>query len=260
MKSVFFFALLWSLSLKAETVTFGPKVPVGSGEASSFVKTDDSQVITSLGLVFSGKALEGLPADLADHDYEYAIDLPANISAPPFDHMTMNWNPHGHEPTEIYGVPHFDFHFYFITKHEQHMILCDGTDNAICMKQPIPEDTPPFYVPGPGGVPMMGWHWVDPRSPEFNGQPFTTTYVYGFYDGKMIFLEPMMALAFLQTKPQFTKEVPLPTNVGTPGKYPANYSLMYDSVQDLYWLSLEKLTELTKLRVRSIESGHQTLL
>jgi hypothetical protein len=244
MKSLFLIAFLFSFNAHSETVVLGPATNVGNGQASSFVKLDDYQTITSLGIVFAGKCLEGLPPDRV-HEYEYGIDLPANISAPPFDHFTMNWNPHGHEPSEIYGVPHFDFHFYYITKHEQHMIPCDGTDNATCLKQPIPEYVPPYYVPGPGGVPMMGWHWVDPRSPEFNGQPFTTTYIYGFYNGEMIFLEPMLALSFLQTKPQFTKEVPLPTNAAKQGHYPASYSLAYDSVQDLYWLSLEKLTELT---------------
>ncbi len=246
MKSLFLFAFLFSITAWAETVILGPAESIGSGQASSFVKTDESQKILSLGLVFSGKCLEGLP-ESRGHDYEYNLDLPAEISVPPFDHFTMNWNPHGHVPEEIYGVPHFDFHFYFITKHQQHMIGCDGSDDAVCMKQPVPEYIPPYYVSGPGGVPMMGWHWIDFRSPEFHGQPFTTTYIYGFYNGEMIFLEPMMALSFLKTKPQFTKEVPLPKNAAIPGNYPANYSLLYDSVQDLYWLSLEKLTELSPL-------------
>ncbi|WP_168196621.1 DUF5602 domain-containing protein [Bdellovibrio sp. ZAP7] len=243
MKSFFVAIFLFSFAAHSESVILGPTQNIGEGQASSFVKMDETKVITSLGLVFSGKSLQGLP-DSKGHDYEYNLDLPEGVSAPPFDHFTMNWNPHGHVPDEIYGVPHFDFHFYFITKHEQHMIPCDGTDDATCMKQPPAEYIPPFYISGPGGVPMMGWHWVDFRSPEFHGQPFTTTYIYGFYNGEMIFLEPMIARSFLQTKPQFTKEVPLPKSVAKPGNYPANYSLMYDSVQDLYWLSLEKLTEL----------------
>jgi hypothetical protein len=242
MKLLFVTMLIYFYSLAgySETVILGPAENIGQGQASSFVKMDDSQKVTALGLVFSGKSLDGLP-ESKGHDYEYNLDLPAGISAPPFDHFTMNWNPHGHIPEEIYGVPHFDFHFYFITKHQQHMIGCDGTDNAICMKRPISEYVPPFYISGPEGTPMMGWHWVDFRSPEFHGQPFTTTYIYGFYNGEMIFLEPMMALSFLKTRPQFTKEVPLPKNVAKPGSYPANYSLAYDPVQDLYWLSLEKL-------------------
>lgn len=244
MKYLFLLVGTFSLSAHSENILFGPAKNIGSGQASSFVKMDVVQKVTSLGLVFSGKCLEGLP-ESRGHDYEYSLDLPASISLPPYDHFAMNWNPHGHIPEEIYGVPHFDFHFYFITKHQQHMIGCDGTDNAICMKQPISEYIPPFYISGPGGVPMMGWHWVDFRSPEFHGQPFTTTYIYGFYNGEMIFLEPMMALSFLKIRPQFTKEVPLPKYVAKPGSYPAKYSLAYDSVQDLYWLSLEKLTALT---------------
>ncbi|WP_413577587.1 hypothetical protein ACLVWU_04230 [Bdellovibrio sp. HCB290] len=244
MKWIFTTSLLLSFFAKAETIVFGPPATIGAGQASSFVKMDELQVITTIGMVFSGKVLEGLPADANRHEYEYALHLPEGVTAPPFNHFTMNWNPHGHAPTEIYGVPHFDFHFYFISEHQRHGIKCDGTDNAVCMKAPVDEYKPPFYAPGPEGVPMMGWHWVDLRSPELNGKPFTATYIYGFYNGEMIFLEPMITLSYLQTKPNISVEVPLPKKVATPGKYPARYSLTYDSVEDRFWLSLEKLTEL----------------
>ncbi|MEK2688376.1 DUF5602 domain-containing protein [Bdellovibrio sp. GT3] len=246
MKILFFFFLLTSMA-HAETTELGPPENIGLGQASSFVKKDDAQNITSLGIVFSGKVLEGLPADVSGHEYEYILKLPAGVTIPPFNHLTMNWNPHGHDPDVIYGVPHFDFHFYFISEHQRHQIKCDGSDDAVCMKQPIAEYKPAYYIAGPGGVPMMGWHWVDLRSPEFNGKPFTATYIYGFYNGEMIFLEPMIALSYLQTKPQFAADIPLPQKVAFPGKYPNRYSLSYDSVQDTYWLSLENLTDITGL-------------
>ena len=243
MKIFFFLLSLFSYQAHAENLILGAPENIGNGEALSFVRIDESQKITSLGLVFSGKCLEGLPQSRG-HDYEYNLDLPDGVTAAPFDHFTMNWNPQGHIPDEIYGVPHFDFHFYFITKHQQHLIACDGTDDAICMKAPIRDYVPPFYIAGPSGVPMMGWHWVDLRSPEFGGKPFTTTYIYGYYNGEMIFLEPMMALSFLKNHPQFAKDVPLPRHVARAGNYPGGYSMVYDPVQDLYWLSLEKLTPL----------------
>ncbi|WP_413586642.1 hypothetical protein [Bdellovibrio sp. HCB274] len=247
MKLFMIITLLTSYYAQAETVILGPATNIGLGQASSFAKLNDSQTIDSIGMVFSGKVLEGLPAGHR-HDYEYTLTLPPDISLPPFNHFTINWNPHGHAPTEIYGVPHFDFHFYFISEHQRHSIKCDGTDNAICMKQPRDEYKPRFYVPGPEGVPMMGWHWVDLRSPELNGKPFTASYIYGFYNGEIIFLEPMIALSYLQTKPQVTAQIPLPSNAAVPGKYPASYSLIYDSVRDLFWLSLEQLTEIKNVQ------------
>ena len=32
-----------------------------------------------------------------------------------FDHLTFQFNPHGHDPQFAYGVPHCDFHFYQIS-------------------------------------------------------------------------------------------------------------------------------------------------
>jgi hypothetical protein len=29
----------------------------------------------------------------------------------------------------------------------------------------------------------MGVHWIDPKSPEFNGGKFTQTFIFGSYDG-----------------------------------------------------------------------------
>ena len=42
----------------------------------------------------------------------------------------------------------------------------------------------------------MGWHWIDPLSPEFTGQPFSKTYIYGYYGGELSFVEPMITLAY----------------------------------------------------------------
>ncbi|QVI19640.1 hypothetical protein KHQ06_25160 [Nocardia tengchongensis] len=34
----------------------------------------------------------------------------------------MNWNAQGHAPTNLFGVPHFDFHFYMTDMAAQHAI------------------------------------------------------------------------------------------------------------------------------------------
>ncbi len=45
----------------------------------------------------------------------------------------------------------------------------------------------------------MGAHWVDPTSPEFTGAGFSRTFLYGFWDGHMNFLEPMITKAFIES-------------------------------------------------------------
>ncbi|MGI8637700.1 MAG: hypothetical protein ACR2KZ_20055, partial [Segetibacter sp.] len=54
---------------------------------------------------------------------------------------------------------------------------------------------PQNYFPG-APVPQMGKHFVDIASPELNGQPFTQTFIYGSYDSKVTFYEPMITLDF----------------------------------------------------------------
>lgn len=223
-------------SYAEKMIVTGPKVPLGLGWAASTVVVHHGKV-KNIGMILSGKALEGLP----HQDTETLIELPPSVFVPPYNHFIINWNPHGHEPAGVYDAPHFDFHFYFISYEDQHNILCDGSDNAVCLKQPDADKIPPYYVPGPAGVPMMGWHWVDPRSPEFNGKPFTATYIYGFYNGEVTFVEPMITLDFLKSYSSFCKDVPVPTTVSKPGYYPTNYSISYDVSTDTVSIMLNKL-------------------
>ena len=233
--------LLTPLTSSAEIQLNGPKVPVGQGWAASTISLRHGKVQT-VGIMMTGNSLEGLP----DIETEFILDLPPALFLPPYDHFVMNWNPHGHEPAGVYDVPHFDFHFYFISKEEVHNILCDGTDDDICLKRPDADHTPPYYVPGPAGVPMMGWHWIDPRSPEFNGKPFTATFIYGFYSGKMIFVEPMVTLDFLKNHSSTSKDIPVPKAVAKAGYYPTKYSVYYNAVTDMLLIVLNKMTWLNE--------------
>lgn len=46
-------------------------------------------------------------------------------------------------------------------------------------------------------VPGEGVHVEDVTAKEFYGQPFDTTLIYGFYNGKMAFVEPMVTRHYL---------------------------------------------------------------
>lgn len=243
MKFVFFMtAIVLSTQLaQAKTTLWGEAVSIGHGSARSFITLSSKKGPQKLGIALQGSVLEGLPD--TEHEYEYLIPLPDTGCLPPFKHIAINWNPHGHEPTEIYGAPHFDFHFYTISKETRDAITCSGPDEALCMKQPATDFIPPFYAPTPAGVPMMGWHWFDTRSPEFNGQPFTSTFIYGFYSGQVAFLEPMITRDFLLTHPDFQSEISVPAKVSTTGYYPDHYKVQYDSVKDFIYITLFNFTK-----------------
>ena len=40
------------------------------------------------------------------------------------DHVSLDFNPCGHPPIEIFGTPHYDFHIYLITPEERTCMTC----------------------------------------------------------------------------------------------------------------------------------------
>jgi len=63
--------------------------------------------------------------------------------------------------------------------------------------------------------------------------------VYGFFDGKMIFIEPMMTKAFLESKPNETKVMKVPGKYPAPGRYPTAYKVAHDATAKEYRVTLQ---------------------
>lgn len=217
----------------------GESKTIGNGTAYSWVRLDSDGKPLAMGINFSKSALTGLPEKTTQ---EYMLVLPEEAASTVFDHIAVDWNPQGHEPQGIYDKPHFDFHFYMISPDERDKIKASKEDFAKLSKKPAPEYIPKGYIPTPGGVPRMGAHWIDPTAPEFNGKPFKATFIYGFYNGKMVFVEPMVTIAFLKTKPEMTSGLKLPKCYPERGYYPTNYSISYNSMSKEYTLAIGNLT------------------
>jgi hypothetical protein len=219
-----------------EEVIKGEIKTIGDGYAYSWIKIEGDKP-TAIGVVFN----EGILKNLSTYDTEFILSLPdlrlADMQDTVFNHIGINWNPKGHIPSGVYGVPHFDFHFYMIDQQYRNNI----TDIKLMEKNVSSEYIPSGYVSTPGGVPKMGAHWIDPTSPEFNNQTFTKTFIYGFYDGKMIFLEPMITMTYLETKPNTIEDIKLPTKYVGPGYYPTKYSINYNDKTNEYTVSLEEM-------------------
>ena len=72
----------------------------------------------------------------------------------------------------------------------------------------------------------MGVHWADPTSPELSGKgKFSETLIFGSFDGKMTFVEPMVTYDFLKSSPNLSKNVPTPTKFVKAGYFPMKYSI-----------------------------------
>lgn len=216
----------------------GETKSLGNGMVRSWITLDNGNV-SAIGISFTDMALSGLPVE---NSTEYTLLLPEQASVTPFNHIGLDWNPKGHEPIGIYDKPHFDFHFYMISQEERNNITAAGEDLAKLSKNISSEYIPEGYVPTPGGIPRMGAHWIDPSSPEFNNRSFTKTFIYGFYDGKMVFVEPMVTKAFLETLPNTTDLIKVPAKYPKKAYYPTRYKVSYNATVREYSISIEGMT------------------
>ena len=225
-----------SVSPSKSGTFYGPVTTLSSGTARSYVTLNESGVPTDVGVSLTEAALLGLPTVTT----EYVLALPAAASATPYKHVGVNWQPMGHPP--VFMLPHFDVHFYMISEQERNAMTDANPQYAASVaKTPTAEFIPTSLIRG-ATDPRMGTHWPDPTGPEFNGQPFTHTFIYGSYDGTFIFNEPMVTKTFLETKTTPSQlPIRLPAKYASPGYYPTTYSAGYDAATKEYRISLSGL-------------------
>ena len=206
---------------------YGSTTTMANGSGRAYVTLDATGTPTELGVALTETALDGLPTTKA----EYVFAFPAEASATAFQHAAINWEPTGHAPA-AYLVPHFDFHFYMISSQQREAITSADPSYATKLAlQPTASFLPAGYVIGMG-MERMGMHWRDPASPELSGAPFTSTFIYGSYDGKIIFAEPMIAKSYLDSKPALVvRPLKLPQQYSTTGQQATAYSTVYDATK-----------------------------
>jgi hypothetical protein len=223
----------------------GETKPLGKGQVRSWISLDGNGNPTAIGVTFDEAALSNLPTEPPPgaEGTEISLALPSQASSTAFNHVGLWWNPHGHPPEKIYDVAHFDFHFYMISEQERNGITVQGDDVARSNKKPAAEFVPEGYIYVPdSAIPRMGAHWVNPLSSELHGQTFTRTFLYGSYNGQLIFGEPMITKAFLEAKTDVTEPIKLPAKYARHAYYPTKYSVRYDPIKREYTVALEGMT------------------
>jgi hypothetical protein len=238
-------------STDPERTTWGKPVRLGEGTARTYVVARGG-VPREIGVALSEGVMRGLPkpGDEGSHRmddglHKFDITLPLPKENPtPFPHVLLNWNPGGHEPPEIYDTPHFDFHFYMVP--EATRLAIDPADpryQAKAERKPEDRFVPRGYVmPEPMPFPQMGVHWVDPASPELNGAPFTQTFIFGTWDGQLIFAEPMITKAFLEMRPDVTTPIPQAATYASSGYQPTSYTVRWVASRKEWRIALTGLT------------------
>lgn len=204
---------------------FGESTTVGKGWIRSYVEWN-AGAPAKVGVQFNQAALTAFSSG---PDSVTLLNLPAGAPSP-FNHLMVDWNANGH-PGPGYEVPHFDFHFYLSTPEEVAAIPFSPSP------QPVdPRYVASGYIPDPIVVPMMGQHFLDSLAPEFTDPAaFTQTFIYGYYGGKMTFVEPMITLATLQGGGTHVLPVRQLPHVSTTGFYASEYGFsVNDGTYDVY--------------------------
>jgi hypothetical protein len=261
----------------------GSRVQLGHGEVASFAELEGTGAPKAVGIMFSAHALMGLPAEPSDghhcadrdgdgtiahateciHTHEFVIPLPDAVSRRddmPFKWVLLNWNRHGHVPPGVYDVPHFDVHFYMAPIADIFAIR-DGTcgpefvdcDDFAVAKTPVPDGLMhPDFKDVDAVVPAMGNHLIDLSGREFQGEPFSRSWIYGAYGGRVIFYEEMVALAHLLSRPDACLPIKSTPAVAVDGFYPTQRCVRYEAGADAYVVSMERFV----YREASDHAGH----
>ncbi|HEY9293225.1 MAG TPA: hypothetical protein VIP98_18255 [Microlunatus sp.] len=245
-------------SYRGPCAEYGESARLGAGEQTAYTQTVGTRPV-AVGWRVSDAGLEGLPYDPpnaglwcydknADQTtdrmtectggYETALQLGPQFRRTvdsPFEYLLNNWNPMGHMPPHVYDLPHFDVHFYLQPESERFKIrtgpcpaLVNCEDYRLGKKLPASRYLAPDYQDMDAVEPAMGNHLIDPTGPEFNGERFTHTFIYGVWNREVSYFEPMITHEWLSGLRDGTESsgcfpMKLPQAWQESGWYPTRY-------------------------------------
>jgi hypothetical protein len=226
---------------------YGPAVQMGNGHVRSWANITHDNKALAIGIEFTEGVLqqehEHIP-DAGELGHTLLMLHQKAKAVMPFDHLTMGFMTTGHPPPGIYSVPHFDFHFYKMRLAERLAIPAFSPGTAAQFNNlPSLQYIPGGYFRSPNeGIIKMGTHWVDLLSPEFSGQPFTHTFIYGSYDGKVTFLEPMVTLATFQSGVTVQKQIRQPQLFDPINTYyPTRYNIWKNENKNRHYVAMDQM-------------------
>jgi len=213
-----------SCTTNAQQTLYGDTAALGNGIVYTWAHYNAQGTRDLIGLSLTQGVLTNLPP----FEREQTLSFPRLGTDTLFNHVFLNWNPFGHPPPGIWNLPHFDMHFMMVSIAERQAVV-GGKDSVL-----LPQYIPPDYFKETEVVPQMGSHWADSTSPEWHGQTFTKTMIYGFYRFQMFFLEPMITRAYLLTNPNDSLIIKQPAQYLRTGYFPTRYTISYDASNQRY--------------------------
>lgn len=217
------------------------------GKAWSSTTLDAEGKVDSLSLYISMSAIKGVPAESMVRE---SLIIPLTDVAREqtyFDHISLDWNSHGHEPLMVYGKPHFDIHFYHPTVDQIAAIDCTAHSEIAANLVAPGYALPPDLNAMGACIPHMGIH-AAPNSDFAPDISFGETFIYGYYEKDLIFFEPMITQEFFLAHKQASRIL---TN-------PESFSLIPQSKPDAYTVSYDESADLYKITFRNFRGASET--
>ena len=223
---------------------YGPEIHLGDGKVRSFITITHEDVPKEIGIEITEGLFQNLPTAYTE------MHIPLHHKATevtPYDHVEMDWMPNGHPPA-YFQLPHFDIHFYMLPEEDQMAIPAPNATNTSLAStaaygRPSPGVLPADYTVASAAIPMMGRHWLDKFADVLppSNQTFTHQFIYGTFDNKVIFLEPMVTRAFLLSGTDVHKTIKQPTIFDPTGTYyPTRYNIYTDETTGKVYVTLDQ--------------------
>ena len=217
---------------------------LGDGEVKAFLADHPQDKWTYLGVEMTAEAATIDETEYPDRDL-VSIEFPGDTQ---FEWLGLNWEPAGHGPPDVYGVPHFDIHFYLepedVINQIEPVNYPPGTGDPYAVEL-ADDQFPPGYFRTRAVVANMGEHLFDATSHEWeapgvpSGEQFTETFVWGHYDGDVNFFEPMITTEFFAgLEGTVTAPISMPERMPEAGEYPTEYRIAYHKNRDAYTVTL----------------------
>lgn len=220
---------------------WGDSIELGNGVVTTFSSVTPSGQPKYVGIHFADGTFEALPSaeDFENGDAEGQKvhgfwSQPFNLEFPeqtpdPITYAGCGWNPQGHTPNGVYDRPHFDLHYHF---YEPDVVGQIGPGVIEALPD---EKIPDGYrlIEGGAVIPAMGAHLAPKDAPEFNGQEWQETLIWGAADVdgddeyENTFVEPMITLDYFENTLNGVEKqaIPQPAVYPTAGHYPTTYTV-----------------------------------
>lgn len=261
-------------SYRGPCATYADSAPRGDGLLTAYTQQQRGRPY-AIGVSLSDETLTGLPHDpptdgrwCFDKNGDGTVDQLTECANgygsilkldngsrqsvdTPFRYLMVDWNPHGHGPSGVYDLPHFDVHFYQQPDAERRAIrpgpcpeLVNCDDFQLGKKLPAAKYRAPDFEDLDAQSPGMGNHLIDRTGPEFHGKRFTHTFIYGSWNKHVTFYEPMITRDYLRglatgSRSDSCAPIKQPQAFEKSGWYPTKYCMRHRANRGELTISLE---------------------